>query len=163
MIRLSIPLRQVLARLSLPIMIAVAFGVMLLGKADTLLVERLRNTLSDALAPIYAAISHPVNAVDETIEEIRYLATLRSDNAKLREENERLRRWHAAALGLEAENTLLRRQLGFMPEGAPNFHAARVVEMAAAPMPARYCFPSRRSMASARGRWPWMNAALSAA
>jgi len=126
-IRLSIPLRQALARLSLPIMIAVAFGVMLLGKADTLLVERLRNTLSDALAPIYAAISQPVNAVEEAIEEIQSLATLRSDNARLREENERLRRWHAAALGLEAENALLRRQLGFMPEGAPNFHAARVV------------------------------------
>ncbi len=127
MIRLSIPLRQVLARLSLPIMIAVAFGVMLLGKADALLVERLRTTLSDALAPIYAAVSQPVNAVEEAIEEVRSLATLRSDNAQLREENERLRRWHAAALGLETENALLRRQLGFMPEGAPNFHAARVV------------------------------------
>jgi rod shape-determining protein MreC len=126
-IRLSIPLRQVLARLSLPIMIAVAFGVMLLGKADALLVERLRTTLSDALAPIYAAVSQPVNAVEEAIEEVRSLATLRSDNAQLREENERLRRWHAAALGLETENALLRRQLGFMPEGAPNFHAARVV------------------------------------
>ncbi|MBM3593096.1 MAG: rod shape-determining protein MreC [Alphaproteobacteria bacterium] len=127
MIRLSIPLRQVLARLSLPIMIAFAFGVMLLGKADTLLVERMRSTLSDALAPIYAAISQPVNAVEEAVAEIRGLATLRSDNARLREENERLRRWHAAALGLESENALLRRQLGFMPEGAPNFHAARVV------------------------------------
>ncbi|MBJ7252278.1 MAG: rod shape-determining protein MreC, partial [Acetobacteraceae bacterium] len=127
MIRLGIPLRQVLARLSLPIMIAVAFGVMLLGKADTLLVERLRIALSDALTPIYAAISQPLNAVEDTIEEIQSLATLRSDNARLREENERLRRWHAAALGLEAENTLLRRQLGFMPEGVPNFHAARVV------------------------------------
>jgi len=126
-IRLSIPLRQVLARLSLPIMIAFAFGVMLLGKADTLLVERMRSTLSDALAPIYAAISQPVNAVEEAVAEIRGLATLRSDNARLREENERLRRWHAAALGLESENALLRRQLGFMPEGAPNFHAARVV------------------------------------
>lgn len=127
MIRLSIPLRQVLARLSLPIMIAFAFGVMLLGKADTLLVERMRSTLSDALAPIYAAISQPVNAVEEAVAEIRGLATLRSDNARLREENERLRHWHAAALGLEFENALLRRQLGFMPEGAPNFHAARVV------------------------------------
>jgi len=116
-----------LARLSLPIMIAVAFGVMLIGKADTLLVERLRITLSDALTPIYGAISQPVNAVEEAIGEIQSLATLRSDNARLREENERLRRWHAAALGLEAENTLLRSQLGFMPEGTPNFHAARVV------------------------------------
>ena len=127
MIRLSIPLRQALARLSLPIMIAVAFGVMLLGKADNLLVERLRTTLSDALAPIYGAISQPVNAVEDAIAEIQSLATLRSDNARLREENERLRRWHAAALSLEAENTLLRRQLGFVPEAAPNFHAARVV------------------------------------
>lgn len=127
MIRLSIPLRQALARLSLPIMIAVAFGVMLLGKADTLLVERLRSTLSDTLAPIYGAISQPVNAAEEAIAEIRSLATLRSENARLREENERLHRWHAAALSLEAENTLLRRQLGFVPEAAPNFHAARVV------------------------------------
>ncbi|MEY4793776.1 MAG: hypothetical protein RL312_870 [Pseudomonadota bacterium] len=127
MIRLSIPLRQALARLSLPIMIAVAFGVMLLGKADNLLVERLRTTLSDALAPIYGAISQPVNAVEDAIAEIQSLGTLRSDNARLREENERLRRWHAAALSLEAENTLLRRQLGFVPEAAPNFHAARVV------------------------------------
>jgi len=126
-IRLSIPLRQALARLSLPIMIAVAFGVMLLGKADNLLVERLRTTLSDALAPIYGAISQPVNAVEDAIAEIQSLGTLRSDNARLREENERLRRWHAAALSLEAENTLLRRQLGFVPEAAPNFHAARVV------------------------------------
>ena len=108
-------------------MIAVAFGVMLLGKADNLLVERLRTTLSDALAPIYGAISQPVNAVEDAIAEIQSLGTLRSDNARLREENERLRRWHAAALSLEAENTLLRRQLGFVPEAAPNFHAARVV------------------------------------
>ena len=108
-------------------MIAVAFGVMLLGKADNLLVERLRTTLSDALAPIYGAISQPVNAVEDAIAEIQNLGTLRSDNARLREENERLRRWHAAALSLEAENTLLRRQLGFVPEAAPNFHAARVV------------------------------------
>ena len=40
MIRLSIPLRQALARLSLPLMIAAAFGIMLLGKAASLLAEQ---------------------------------------------------------------------------------------------------------------------------
>ena len=34
MIRLSIPVRQALSRLTLPVLIAAAFGVMLLGKAD---------------------------------------------------------------------------------------------------------------------------------
>ena len=36
MIRLSIPVRQALAKLTLPVLIAAAFGLMLLGKADTL-------------------------------------------------------------------------------------------------------------------------------
>lgn len=127
MIRLSIPLRQALARLSLPLMIAAAFGVMLLGKADALLAERLRSHLSDALSPIYAALAEPTAAVRSTVEEVRFLATLREQNATLREENERLRRWHATALALESENEMLRRQLNFLPEAAPAFVTARVV------------------------------------
>ena len=56
MIRLSIQARQALAKLTLPVLIAASFGLMLLGKADTLLAERARMGLADALAPIYAAI-----------------------------------------------------------------------------------------------------------
>ncbi|MBR0682212.1 rod shape-determining protein MreC [Roseomonas eburnea] len=127
MIRLSIPLRQALARLSLPLMIAAAFGVMLLGKADALLAERLRSHLSDALSPIYAALAEPMGAVRAAVEEVQALARLREENASLREENERLRRWHSAALALESENDMLRRQLNFLPEAAPAFLTARVV------------------------------------
>jgi rod shape-determining protein MreC len=126
-IRLSIPLRQALARLSLPLMIAAAFGVMLLGKADALLAERLRSHLADALSPIYAALAEPMSAVRSAVEEVHALAQLREENATLREENERLRRWHAAALALESENDMLRRQLNFLPEAAPAFVTARVV------------------------------------
>nr|WP_272877308.1 rod shape-determining protein MreC [Neoroseomonas eburnea] len=124
---MSIPLRQALARLSLPLMIAAAFGVMLLGKADALLAERLRSHLSDALSPIYAALAEPMGAVRAAVEEVQALARLREENASLREENERLRRWHSAALALESENDMLRRQLNFLPEAAPAFLTARVV------------------------------------
>jgi hypothetical protein len=55
MLRLSIQARQALARLTLPVLIAAAFGLMLLGKADTVLAERARMALADTLAPIYAA------------------------------------------------------------------------------------------------------------
>jgi rod shape-determining protein MreC len=126
-IRLSIPLRQALARLSLPLMMAAAFGVMLLGKADALLAERLRSRLADALSPIFAALAEPIGAVRQAVEEVRMLAHLRTENHALREENERLRRWHAAALALEAENLVLRRQLHFLPEPTPAFVTARVV------------------------------------
>ncbi|WP_206935706.1 rod shape-determining protein MreC [Roseococcus thiosulfatophilus] len=127
MIRLSIPLRQALARLSLPVLIAVAFGTMLLGRADALLVERARMVLADALTPIWAAVQEPVTAVRQGIEEVQSLWYLRSENARLTEENDRLRRWQAAALALEAENALLRRQLSWIPDPTPQFRTARVV------------------------------------
>jgi len=127
LIRLSIPLRQVLARLSLPVLIAVAFGTMLLGKADAPSVERARMMLADALTPIWSAVQEPVTAVQRTVAEGQALWNLRSENARLAEENDRLRRWQAAALALEAENALLRRQLAWIPDPAPYFRTARVV------------------------------------
>ena len=127
MIRLSIPLRQALSRLSLPVLVAAAFGTMLLGKADALLAERARMAMADLLTPIWAAVREPVGAVRDAAREARHLLTLREENMRLREENERLRRWHAAALALEAENLLLRGQLAFLPDAAPAYRTARVV------------------------------------
>jgi rod shape-determining protein MreC len=126
-IRLSIPLRQALSRLSLPVLIAAAFGTMLLGKADALIAERARTVLADLLAPFYAAFAEPARSVRDAVAELPGLLVLREENARLREENERLRRWQAAALALEAENAMLRRQLSFIPEPAPAFQTARVV------------------------------------
>jgi rod shape-determining protein MreC len=126
-IRLSIPLRQALSRLSLPVLIAAAFGTMLLGKADALLAERARMALADALSPIYAALAEPVAAARGAVQQLGELLVMREENARLREENERLRRWQAAALALEAENEMLRRQTGFVPQAAPSYRTARVV------------------------------------
>ena len=127
MIRLSIPLRQALGRLTLPMLVAAAFGVMLLGKADALLAERLRMSLADALAPLYAVLSEPVTATRDLLEDTNQLWRTRSENVVLREENERLRRWQAAALALDAENAQLRRQLSFVPDAVPSYRTARVV------------------------------------
>lgn len=127
MIRLSIPLRQALSRLSLPVLIALAFGMMLLGKADPLMAERGRMALADLLTPIWGALRQPAAAVRDMAREAEFMLDLRSETARLREENERLRRWHATALALEAENAMLRRQLAFVPDPAPGFQTARVV------------------------------------
>lgn len=127
MIRLSIQARQALGKLTLPVMIAVAFGLMLLGKADTLLAERARMALADALSPIYTLLAQPVSSARATIADWRALLSLRTENAQLREENERLRRWQAVALTLDAENQRLRANLHWMPDPAPAFVSARVV------------------------------------
>lgn len=127
MIRLSVPLRQTLARLTLPLLVAASFALMLLGKADALLAERLRVHLSDLLTPVYATLAEPARAVRDVVEEAHELMHLRTENARLREENLRLRQWQDAALRLEAETRQLRAQLGFVPEARGTFRSARVV------------------------------------
>jgi rod shape-determining protein MreC len=126
-IRLSIQARQALAKLTLPVLIATAVGLMLLGKADTVLAERARMALADALAPIYAALAEPLTGLRDTIADATDLWDIRADNARLRDENERLRRWQAVALALDAENQRLKANLRWIPDPAPSYITARVV------------------------------------
>lgn len=127
MIRLSIPVRQALARLTLPVLIAAAFGIMLLGKADTLLAERARIALADALTPIYAVIAQPLQHAHRLIENGRRLLSVYQDNVRLRAENERLRKWQAVALALDNENATLKANLRWIPDPQAHFVTGRVV------------------------------------
>lgn len=127
MIQPSIPVRQALAKLTLPVLIAAAFGLMLLGKADAVLAERARMALADALAPIYGALSEPLGSLRSAIDTGESVFTLVSENARLREENERLRRWESVALALDAENAALKTNLHWIPDAAPSYVTARVV------------------------------------
>ena len=127
MIRLSIPVRQALSRLTLPVLIAAAFGLMLLGKADALLAERARMALADALAPVFAVVAQPFHTLRDLGAGAEALLALRSENARLRADNEALRNWQAVALALDAENTTLKANLRWVPDPAPSFVTARVV------------------------------------
>jgi len=126
-IRLSIPLRQALNRLTLPVLIAAAFGLMVLGKADTLLAERMRMALADTMAPLFALIAEPVMSTHRALADVEGLMTLRSENQQLRLDNEQLRRWQAVALALDAENATLKANLRWIPDPTPSFVTARVV------------------------------------
>ena len=127
MIRLSIPVRQALAKLTLPVLIVAAFGLMLLGKADTVMAERARMALGDALAPIYGLLAEPFARLRDLGDSVGHVLTQASENARLRDENEQLRKWQAIALALDAENTALKANLKWIPDPAPSFVTARVV------------------------------------
>ena len=127
MIRLSIQARQALAKLTLPVLIAASFGLMLLGKADALLAERARMALADALAPIYAALAPPLASLRDSIAGATDLWDVRAENLRLRDENDLLRRWQSIALALDAENQRLKANLGWIPDPAPSYVTARVV------------------------------------
>jgi rod shape-determining protein MreC len=127
MIRPSIQARQALAKLTLPVLIALAVGLMLLGKADTVFAERARMALADSLAPIYAAVASPLGAVRDGVAGIVGLFDVNAENVRLRDENARLRRWQSVALALDAENQRLKANLRWIPDPAPSYVTARVV------------------------------------
>jgi len=127
MIRLSIQARQALARLTLPVLIVVSFAMMLLGKADALLAERARTALADSLAPIYTVLASPLGRLHIAVTEAVNLWDMRDENARLRDENEKLRRWQTIALALDAENQRLKASLRWIPDPEGSFVTARVV------------------------------------
>lgn len=127
MIGPSIQARHALARLTLPVMVVAAFGLMLVGKVDTVLVEHARIGVYDASAPIYAALAEPLAQMNKAVAEVVGLWGLRDENARLRDENERLRRWQSIALTLDAENQRLKAALRWIPDPEASYVTARVV------------------------------------
>lgn len=125
--RASLSIRQGTQRSTFALFLLIAVGIMLIGKADPALYERTRTAVADIATPVIGALSSPVEAGAEMIEEGKHLLVAYDENKVLREENERLRRWHAAAQALQSENTRLRDMLNFAPEAEASFISGRVI------------------------------------
>lgn len=108
-------------------LIGLAGGLMLLGKADILLVERLSLRVNDAAIPVLELLSRPVDAVAGGLARLSAWTTLAEENARLREDRDRLMRWQAVARRLEAENGELRRLINLAPEPEARVVSARVL------------------------------------
>jgi rod shape-determining protein MreC len=121
------PLRSVLHRFAYVLLICAAFGLMLVGKADTILIERMRAGTMDAINPILDMASRPVASMNELIDRARAFSNIYEENLRLREENSHLLAWQTAARKLEAENTELRQVLNYRDVPAPRFITTRIV------------------------------------
>jgi rod shape-determining protein MreC len=119
--------RLVLHRFALAVLVIAAFAAMLIGKADTVLVENARALALDLASPALEAIARPVAVANRTIADLKEFATLREENARLREENTRLLAWQTAARRLENENTRLRELANFREGPEASFITARIV------------------------------------
>jgi rod shape-determining protein MreC len=126
-LRLSIATRQMLARLSLPAMAALAATLFVVGRADPDLAAAARTRLDDWLAPLFETLAPPLHALRAWGEEATHLFSLLAENRRLREENARLRQWQALAERLAQENAALRTALHWMPAPEARFVTGRVV------------------------------------
>lgn len=126
-LRIAAPLKVLAQRFTFLGLVGAAVGLMVLGKAETPIIERARTTVTDALVPILDALSRPVATVTEMADQVSALSDLHAENARLREENERLLHWQSVARKLELENRSLRDMMHFVPDQPVSFVSARVV------------------------------------
>lgn len=119
--------RAAVQRFALGLLVLVSFGAMLVGKADTVLVEHARVLALDLASPVLEAIARPVAAANRAIVDLKEFASLREENARLREENARLLAWQTAARRLENENEGLRGLANFREGPEASFITARIV------------------------------------
>ncbi|MDP2330838.1 MAG: rod shape-determining protein MreC [Reyranella sp.] len=119
--------RTMVQRFALGLLVIASFGAMLVGKADSVLVEHARVVALDLASPVLEAIARPVAAANHAIADLKEFASLREENARLREENARLLAWQTAARRLENENERMRELANFREGPEASFITARIV------------------------------------
>jgi rod shape-determining protein MreC len=124
---LSPQARTAIQRTLLPILVLLSGAVVVLGKADQLLFDSVRTSVSDAVAPVLDALSRPLAAVGNVIDRVQMVVTTYQENARLQAENERLLQWQQTALNLAADNQQLRTVLRAIPDNAVSYVTARVI------------------------------------
>jgi len=125
--RLAIPLKVFFQRFAFLSLIFLSISLLVLGKADLVLMERVRTISTDALSPVLGALSQPVNAFNKGIERVREMASLVEENERLRRENARLLKWQSVSRSLDKENEYYRRLLNALTDPLVLPITARVV------------------------------------
>ncbi len=127
MIRLSPARRATIQRITFPLLVLLSAMMIVLGKADQVVLESWRNAVMDAAAPTLDMLSRPANLLDSVVGRARGLVAVYQENERLQEENARLLGWQQAALKLASEDAQLRDLLRVLPEPATSYVTARVI------------------------------------
>lgn len=120
-------LKLKLQRFGLLALVMAAFGLMLLGKADTILVEKGRILFNDIATPVLSLLSKPAEAISGFVDNIHELVSIRKENKKLREENEALHLIKLDAERLSKENAYLTDLLRYVPPADAISISSRVI------------------------------------
>lgn len=127
MTRLSPARRAAIERITVPSLIVISAIMIVVGKADQVLFESVRSSVTDAVAPVLETLARPVAALDSAVGRVRNILAVYQENARLGEENDRLLGWQQAALRLASENAELRELLKLAPEPPISYVTARVI------------------------------------
>ena len=121
------PLRMAAQRFAYSAFILLSLALIVLGRADAPLVERVRAATADFVSPLLSVLSQPVAAVNNAVDRVRQAVFLYQENDRLRTENATLLEWQQAARQLETENAGLRGLTNYYPETTSWFVSGEVI------------------------------------
>lgn len=101
--------------------------LLLAARQESPLAERLQGWVMDAVSPVIAFFTHPLNDSASFLERTTGVFSLYSRNQSLQSENDSLKHWQAIASQLEAENASLRALLHVTSTLPPHIITARIV------------------------------------
>lgn len=131
--RLALPVKVLAQRFTFGALVVGAFALMLLGKADSALIERLRFAINDGLTPVMGVLAQPIASLHRGLEAVDGFLYVYAENARLRRENERLLQWQDTARRVERQNAAYRSLLNATLDQRLSFISARVVVDARGP------------------------------
>lgn len=126
-LRINLPVRVAAQRIAVPALIVVSLLLIVLGKADVLLFERVRAAAADTMSPVLTVLAEPAASVADGVHHIQGLLDLYDENMRLREDNERLMQWQEVARQLASQNAQLRALTHFNAQGASFSVTAQVI------------------------------------
>jgi rod shape-determining protein MreC len=121
------------AQLPLVIVIALAVVLVLLGKAQSGLLDKARVHVTDMLAPVLRVVRAPVAGFDRWMGSVTEIFSVYQQNLKLKEENARLRQWRNVAIVLQGRVGRYQTLLHAVPDPQMNAVLARVIGRANRP------------------------------
>lgn len=121
------PLRALLQRFAFLLLLAAAVALILLGRVDRPVIERVRALGADIIQPVLTAVSQPVSVVNAVIGWVDDILFVHDENFRLRTENARLLQWQEVARRLEQDNAALRQLLAAGPDLSQTYVTGRVI------------------------------------
>ncbi|HJT13905.1 MAG TPA: rod shape-determining protein MreC [Dongiaceae bacterium] len=114
-------------RFSFVLLTIAAFGVLLIGKADTVMLSRLRIWVADSIGPVIHVVSAPVETARDTASDVQSYFSLKQQVEALARQNQALQDYEQQARNLKAENESLRALLKMTPNPRISFISAPVI------------------------------------
>lgn len=109
------------------IFVIAAVGTLIFSAVDPQRVSVVRTSVADAVVPVLGTVTKPFQSAILFVRNISGLSELQAENARLAQENLRLREWYQTALLLEAENKSLRELLHVRVDPENRFITAQIL------------------------------------